>query len=99
MRGVCFEGMEKQVRDLTILCDYKNRHVILNYYYEEELIDRDGISFNEIYVHHGTIYFIKNRKRIVTINSKKYRNILIGEDFQNYYIMRRDKNRIDIYFP
>ncbi|WP_197246636.1 hypothetical protein [Cytobacillus firmus] len=91
--------MEKQVRDLTILCDYKNRDVILNYYYEDELIDRDGISFNEIYVHHGTIYFIKNRKRIVTINSKKYRNILIGEDFQNYYIMRRDKNRIDIYFP
>ncbi|RBP94446.1 hypothetical protein DFO70_10485 [Cytobacillus firmus] len=82
-----------------ILCDYKNRHVILNYYYEEELIDRDGISFNEIYVHEGTIYFIKNRKRIVTINSKKYRNILIGEDFQNYYIMRRDKNRLDIYFP
>ncbi|MFE4520826.1 hypothetical protein ACFRCQ_01570 [Cytobacillus firmus] len=91
--------MEKQVRDFTILCDYKNRHVILNYCYEDELIDRDGISFNEIYVHHGKIYFIKNRKRIVTINSKKYRNILIGEDFQNYYIMRRDKNRLEIYFP
>lgn len=81
------------------MCDYKNRHVILNYYYEEELIDRDGTSFNEIYVYQGTIYFIKNRKRIVTINSKKYRNKLIGEDFQNYYIMRRDKNRLDIYFP
>ncbi|MEH6990499.1 MULTISPECIES: hypothetical protein [Bacillales] len=91
--------MEKQVRDMTILCDYKNRSVIFNSYYDDELIDRDGISFNEICVHHGKIYFIRDRKRIVTINSKKYRDIFIGEDFQNYYIMRKDKNRLDIYFP
>ncbi|MEH7496874.1 hypothetical protein [Cytobacillus firmus] len=91
--------MEKQMNDLTILCDYKNRQVILNYYYEDELISRDGTDFDSIYVHHGSIYFIKHKKQVLTINSRKYRNALIGEGFQNYYVMRRDEERLDIYFP
>ncbi len=99
MRRVRFEGMEKQMKDLTILCDYKNRQVILNYYCEDELISRDGKDFDSIYVHHGSIYFIKHKKQVLTINSRKYQNALIGEGFQNYYVMRRDEERLDIYFP
>jgi hypothetical protein len=91
--------MEKQMKDLTILCDYKNRQVILNYYYEDELISRDGTDFDSIYVHQGTVYFIKHKKQVLTINPRNYRQTLIGEEFQNYYIMRRDQDRLEIYIP
>lgn len=87
------------MKDLTILCDYKNRQVILNYYYEDELISRDGTDFDSIYVHQGTVYFIKHKKQVLTINPRNYCQTLIGEEFQNYYIMRRDQDRLEIYIP
>jgi hypothetical protein len=43
--------MEKQLNNLSILSNYQNRQVILNYYQDEEMmVQRDGFHFQSIQV-------------------------------------------------
>jgi hypothetical protein len=48
---LCTKDMEKQLNNLSILSNYQNRQVILNYYQDEEMmVQRDGFHFQSIQV-------------------------------------------------
>ena len=48
---LCTKDMEKQLNNLSILSNYQNRQVILNYYQDEEMmVQRDGFHFQNIQV-------------------------------------------------
>jgi hypothetical protein len=92
--------MEKQLYDLQILETYQNRQVILNYYQDEELlIQRDGFFFHCIKQTKESLSFFKNDGTTHTINLKAYPNKFLNTDFQNYYTLRNQSDKLEIYFP
>ncbi len=92
--------MEKQINDLTILQTYQNRQVILNYYQDEELlIKRDGFHFHSIKQTKDILTFFKNDGTTHTINLKEYPTNNINTDFQNFYTLRNQTDKLEIYFP
>jgi hypothetical protein len=97
---VCTEGMEKQLNDLTLLTNYQNRQVILNYYRDEDMmVKRDGFHFQSIQVTESALIFTKIDGRLVKIDIKDYPLAYINTDYQNYYTLRNHDNHLDIYFP
>lgn len=92
--------MEKQLHDVTIFEEYRNRQVVLNYYQDDDFLwQRDGFHFESVQVSEGNLLFIKKNGTIVEIPLKQYISAAINSDFQNYYIFRKDKDRLEIYFP
>ncbi|WML48744.1 hypothetical protein RCG23_00950 [Neobacillus sp. PS3-34] len=91
--------MEKQMSDLSFIKNYRNRQVILNYYMDEDLLwKRDGFNFNSISIDEAFILFLKNDGEI-SISIKEYPTFIQPSDFQNYFILLNDTNRLEIYFP
>ncbi|WP_077214847.1 hypothetical protein [Bacillus dakarensis] len=92
--------MEKQINDLETLTQYQNRQVVLNYYEEDCLYDRQGFNFKRIMVTRDNLTFIKHdgspEQKILL---KEYPEKYIKDDFRNYYTIKNGENRIDIYFP
>jgi hypothetical protein len=92
--------MEKQISDLQILETYQNRQVILNYYQDEELlIQRDGFFFQSIKYTKESLSFLKINGTTISINLKEYPTNFINTDFQNYYTLRNQTDKLEIYFP
>ncbi|NWQ39572.1 hypothetical protein MLOOGBEN_02520 [Bacillus sp. EB106-08-02-XG196] len=92
--------MEKQLNDLSLLSNYQNRQVILNYYQDEEMmVQRDGFHFQKIQVTVSSLIFTKIDGTLVKIDTTDYPHASINTDFQNYYTLRNHENHLDIYFP
>ena len=91
--------MEKQIGDLTVITRYQNRQVILNYYDEDMLIQRDGFHFESIQLIESYLSFSKKDGSKFTIELTEYPSRYVNNDFQNYYILRSNSNRLEIYFP
>jgi hypothetical protein len=92
--------MEKQLNDLSVLSNYQNRQVILNYYQDEEMmVQRDGFHFQSIQVTESALIFAKIDGTLVKIDIKNYPLASINTDFQNYYTLKNKKGHLDIYFP
>jgi hypothetical protein len=97
---LCTKDMEKQLNNLSILSNYQNRQVILNYYQDEEMmVQRDGFHFQSIQVTDSALIFTKIDRALVKIEIKNYPHASINTDFQNYYTLRNHENHLDIYFP
>jgi len=100
VRGVRVTSMEKQLRDLSILMDYQNRQVILNYYQDGDMLyKRDGFHFASVQLEEAFLVFTKRDKSKNIISLKEYPNYFINTDFQNYYTFQNGDNRLEIYFP
>jgi hypothetical protein len=92
--------LEKQIDGLQVLEIYQNRQVILNYYQDEELlIQRDGFFFHSIKQTIDSLTFFKNDGTTQSINLKEYPTNFINTDFQNYYTLRNQTDKLEIYFP
>lgn len=100
LRRVCVTSMEKQLNDLTVLTKYQNRQVILNYYQEEDMLyHKDGFQFTTIQLEEDQLTFNQNNGTITTFNLKTYPEKYINTAFQNYYSLKNDSGRLEIYFP
>jgi hypothetical protein len=72
LRRVCATGMEKQLNDLSVLSNYQNRQVILNYYQDDDMmIKRDGFHFQSIQVTESALIFTKIDGMLVNIDIKR----------------------------
>lgn len=84
---------------IKVLESYNNRQVVLNTYFEEELLDKTGLFLDNIETNTDSVNFIKNDKIIYTIDRSKYPNFKYLEGFNNYYEFSNDKERLEVYFP
>ncbi|MCM3569537.1 hypothetical protein [Neobacillus mesonae] len=92
--------MEKPLENVTIFEDYHHRQVVLNYYQDEDFLwKRDGFHFAAIQVKDRTLVFIKENGPAVQIMLNDYQTSSISTDFQDYFIFRNGKDRLEIYFP
>ncbi|MCL6570092.1 MAG: hypothetical protein K6T88_00215 [Bacillus sp. (in: Bacteria)] len=92
--------MEKQMTNLSIFEDYRNRQVILNYYQEEDFLwKRDGFHVESIHVSLEYLVFTKSDGSQLTIALNDFSTAAINYDFQNYYVFRKEQERVEIYFP
>ena len=92
--------MEKQITDLSILTEYQNRQVILNYYLDEEMLyKRDGFHFSSIRLDNSSLEFTKKDGSKIIISLGEYTNHYINTDFTNYFTFRNSDKRLEIYFP
>ncbi|MED4205064.1 hypothetical protein [Neobacillus mesonae] len=92
--------MEQPLHDFTIFEDYRNRQVVLNYYQEDDFLwKRDGFHFETIHVNGKILLFFKKDGRTVELPLTNFTAAAINSDFQNYYIFKNGKCRLEIYFP
>lgn len=91
--------MEKLIA-IPILEKYNNRQVIINEYVDEDYLEeRHGFYFQSVIVAEEGIAFKRNGKNDFLIPLNKSALFYVNDDFQNYYILRRSKKRIEVYFP
>ncbi|MDQ0199418.1 hypothetical protein [Neobacillus ginsengisoli] len=92
--------MEKKIENLTIFTKYQHLQVILNYYLDEDmLVQRDGFHFESIQITADCLSFLGKNGGDFTINLKDYPEKCVNTDFQNFYILRNNTSRLEIYFP
>lgn len=92
--------MEKHMIDFAVFESYHNRQVILNYYNAEDYLwNRDGFHFDSIQLFNEHLLFRKKDGNNLTISLKHYDTIAKDSEFQNYYILRKGEERLEIYFP
>ncbi|MEH7251700.1 hypothetical protein V7111_06200 [Neobacillus niacini] len=92
--------MEKQLNDTAIFANYQNRQVILNYYQDEDfLYKREVFHFLIIKVTDSTLTFLKKDNTFITIDLTEYPMVSMNADFQNYFILRNNLDKLEIYFP
>lgn len=92
--------MEKQLSNTAIFANYQHRQVILNYYQDEDfLYKRDGFHFQTIQVTDSALTFLKKDGTFTTINLNEYPLVSMNPDFQNYFILRNNLDKLEVYFP
>jgi hypothetical protein len=83
-----------------MLSTLRNRQVVLNFYEEEALIQREGFNFNFIEVADTQLFFYKENKLIYSINLLDYNTFTISNEFKNYIKLSIDiENWLELYFP
>jgi hypothetical protein len=83
-----------------MLSTFRNRQVVLNFYEEEALIQREGFNFNIIEVTDTQLFFYKENKLIYSINLLDYNTFTISNEFKNYIKLSIDiENWLELYFP
>ena len=98
---VCFKSMETEINIIKdSLNQYKNRQAVLNYYEDEELVQRDGLDFETIVVTDDEIQFLIGEKVKEAINLSKYQSFESSKEFfKNYFELKNGINILRIYFP
>ncbi|NSL52222.1 hypothetical protein [Calidifontibacillus erzurumensis] len=93
--------METEIEKIReTLSAYSNRQVVLNYYEDEELVQRDGLNFDKIIVTEKEIQFISNNKVKASIDLSLYKTFEVSNDFfKNYFALKNRENTLAIYFP
>lgn len=98
---VCFTSMETEINFIKdSLNQYKNRQAVLNYYEDEELVQRDGLDFEIIQVTDEEIQFLTGEKIKEAIDLSKYQKFERSKEFfKNYFELKNGVNILRIYFP
>jgi hypothetical protein len=97
---ICTAGMEKKLKDLNDLEAFKNRQVVLNYYIDIDfLVKRDGFSFHSLKLSDGLLTFTKKEKTCYRVRIDTYPEVYRDDQFPNFYILRNNTDRLEIYFP
>ncbi len=84
---------------IQILESFSNRQIVINTYFEEELLDKTGLFLDNIEISEDSVNFIRNKEVIYSIDRNKYPNFKYLEGFNNYYELSNDEERLEIYFP
>ncbi len=92
--------MEKPIADLSLFENYRNRQVILNYYQEDILSQRDGFAFISLKVSKDELIFSKKDNEVFTVPITNFPKRLKNDEFQDYYIFRNPEinEYLEIYF-
>lgn len=98
---LCITSMETEIKIIQeSLNQYKNRQAVLNYYEDEELVQRDGLDFETIHVTDEEIQFLIGEKVKEAIDLSKYKTFeRSNEFFKNYFELKNGVNILRIYFP
>lgn len=92
--------MEKKLKDLYVLETFNNRQVVLNYYNDVDfLVKRDGFSFQSFKLSDGTLTFTKKDETCFKVTIENYPDVYIDNQFPNFYVLRNNTDRLEIYFP
>lgn len=78
---------------------FKNQQVIINFYEEGELIQREGLFFESIHIADHQIQFSKGGKIVLTLPFGGYMNFSHRSEFKNYYSLEKGNKRVELYFP
>ncbi len=81
----------------NLLNKYENRQVVINYYEEDGIIDREGFFFDSIHIHGGQFRFIKDAQVIYSLPLAE--TIMKLSGFSNHYSLGEGEQRVEIYFP
>lgn len=81
-----------------VLCQFKNRQVIINHYVDGELIRRDGFFFECIKLSENNISIIRNDLPLWSISISNF-SFQAGVSFQNFFRLLNGDVEIEIYFP
>jgi hypothetical protein len=97
---ICTAGMEKKLKNLFVLEAYKNRQVVLNYYIDIDfLVKRDGFFFQSLILSDGSLTFTKKDDTCSKITIENYPDAYIDNQFPNFFVLRNNTDRLEIYFP
>jgi hypothetical protein len=97
---ICAAGMEKKLKDLVVLEAFKNRQVVLNYYCDDDyLVKREGFSFQSLKLSYGSLVFTKKDETNFRITIENYPEVYKESQFPNFYVLRNNTDRLEIYFP
>ncbi|MGC5325257.1 hypothetical protein [Brevibacillus sp. SYSU BS000544] len=78
---------------------YKQRQVVLNFYEDEALANREGFPFDYIVVTESSVQFFRGDQCRYAIDREVYPAFHVLPDFKNYFSLTNDQSRIEIYFP
>jgi len=90
-------GKNKEV--LYKLMEYSNQQVVMNWYEDEQLTERNGFFFSSLRVEDNTLLFIKENEVKQTISLENYQTIEILPDFRDYFQLTNGTGTLQIYFP
>lgn len=99
MWGGCITRMETTISKLQSLSQFKNQQVIINFYEEDELVQREGLFFESIRIGDCRIQFCNEGIIIFALPFDGCMNFTQRTDFKNYYFLEKDNNRVELYFP
>ncbi len=91
--------IETVLNKLDSLKRFKNQQVIINFYEEEELIQREGLFFDSLQIVGRQIQFIKGSTIVLSIPFGGYMNFSQRTEFKNYYSLEKGNKRVELYFP
>lgn len=98
--GKRLKGVETTMINLEkTLSKFKDRQVVINYYEDEELVKKDGFSFDSIKIMANGIYFIRKNDVRVSIDTDSFKDFVKGDTFKDYFILKNEDSSIEIYFP
>ncbi|MFD1777472.1 hypothetical protein ACFSFW_02095 [Fredinandcohnia salidurans] len=94
-----FFASKKNNEVLHKLMEYTNQQVVMNWYEDEQLIERNGFFFSYLQVEDNTLHFIKDNEVKQTISLKNYQTIEILRDFRDFFQLTNGAHILQIYFP
>lgn len=80
---------------------YSKRQVIINFFEEEELVNREGFNFEFILVESNSLSFYRNQELICKLNLNCYTTFKKMTAFNHYFMFaNQDESKImEVYFP
>ncbi|MBU8878322.1 hypothetical protein BGM26_04885 [Bacillus sp. FJAT-29790] len=79
--------METKLENIQLLLHFKNQQVILKFYENDELIQREGIEFESVSIIGSQSQFKKGDK------------IQYSLQLNNYFSLENSVLKVDLYFP
>ena len=97
--GVRFTRMETLINQLQTLSHFNNQQVVINFYEDEELVQREGLVFESIQIENNHLHFNKADKILFSLQLDEYKEFLQRNEFKNYFSFINGKQRVELYFP
>ncbi|MFE8697508.1 hypothetical protein ACFYKT_14285 [Cytobacillus sp. FJAT-53684] len=91
--------METLINQLQTLSHFNNQQVVINFYEDEELVQREGLVFESIQIEDNHLYFNKAGKILFSLQLDEYKEFLQRNEFKNYFSFINGKQRVELYFP
>lgn len=88
--------IEKEVNSLRFL---RNRQVVLNFYEDDMMIDREGFFFEQLIVTEACIHFIKEGSVHKNIDLSPYESFSAIPDFPRLFLLNKKGSKVELYFP
>lgn len=88
-----------EASELDRLKQYKNRQVVVNFYEDEILTDREGLHFEWLEIQGNHLVFLKGKTVAFKVKWDDYDEFVVMGVFKNYYTLRKAQKVVEIYFP